>query len=68
MGAHEVPDLQHNGSELLVIPSYRRSLAQVKQVGLVAQGMVQIMEFSFKGMAEILPRTHTLSCPILVSY
>ena len=55
MGAHEVPDLQHNGPELLVIPSYRRPLAQVKQVGLVAQGMVQVVEFSFEGMAKILP-------------
>ena len=37
-------------------------------MGLVVQGMVQVTEFSFEGMAEILPCTYTKSCPILISY
>ena len=40
VGAYEVPDLQHNGPELLVVPSCRGPLPQVKQVGLVVEGVV----------------------------
>ena len=47
MGAHYVAYFQHNSPELLIVPSHRRPLPQVKQMGLVAQGMVQITEFSF---------------------
>ena len=58
MGAHEVPNFKHNSPELLIVPSRRGMLPQVKQAGLVTQGMVQIPEFSFQGVAEILPRTN----------
>ena len=58
MGAHEVSNLQHYGPELLVVPSHRRPLLQVKQAGLVAQGMVQIPEFSFHSVAKVLPRAN----------
>ena len=37
-------------------------------MGLVAQGMVQVTEFSFECMAEILPCAYTKSCPVLISY
>ena len=47
VGTHEVPDLQHDRPEFLVIADYRRLLLQVKQPGLVAQVMVQVTEFSF---------------------
>ena len=40
VGAHEVPDLQHNGPELLIVLSYRGPLPQVKQAGLVVEGVV----------------------------
>ena len=43
-------------------------MTQVKQAGLVAQGMMQVTEFSFECMAEILPCAYTKSCPILISY
>ena len=58
MGAHYVAYFQHNSLELLIVPSHRGTLLQVKQAGLVTQGMVQIPEFSFQGVAEILPRTN----------
>ena len=58
MGAHEVSNLQHYGPELFVVPSHRRPLPQVKQAGLVAQGMVQIPEFSFHSVAKVLPRAN----------
>jgi len=47
MGAHYVAYFQHSSPELLIAPSHRGQLPQVKQMGLVAQGMVQITEFSF---------------------
>ena len=68
MGAHEVPNLQHNGPELLVVPSYRGPLPQVKQAGLVAEGVVQVVEFSLQGMAKVLPCTNAQSSPVLISY
>ena len=68
VGAHEVPDLQHNGPELLVVPSYRGPLPQVEQVGLVAEGVAQVAEFSLQGMAKILPCTNAQSSPVLISY
>ena len=68
MGAHYITYFQHNSPELLIVPSDRGPLPQVKQMGLVAQGMVQITELSFQCVAKILPRTHTQSCPILVSH
>ena len=68
LGAHEVPNFKHNSPELLIVPSHRGPLLQVKQTVLVAQVMVQIVEFSFYCVAKILPRTHTQSCPILVSH
>ena len=68
MGTHEVPDLQHNGPELLVVPSYRGPLPQVKQAGLVAEGVVQVVEFSLQGMSKVLPCTYAQYSPVLVSY
>ena len=59
MGTHEAPYFQHDSPEFLIIPSNRGPLPQVEQAGLVAQGMVQVAEFSFNCVAEILPRTHT---------
>ena len=59
VGAYEVPNFKHNSPELLIVPSHRGTLPQVKQAGLVAQGMVQVTEFSFNCVGKILPRTHT---------
>ena len=67
MGAHEVPDLQHNGPEILIVPCHRRLLPQVKQAGLVPEGVVQVVELSFQGMAKVLPCTNAQSSPVLIS-
>ena len=58
VGAHEATNLQHDCSELLIVVSNQGMLPQVKQVGLVAQGVVQITEFSFQSLAEIVPGTN----------
>ena len=66
VGDHQIADLQHDSPELFIILSYRRPLPQVKQVGLVAQGVVQVTELSFQGMTKILPKTYAQLSPILV--
>ena len=53
---------QHYGPELFVVPSNRGPLPQVKQAGLVAQGMVQVAEFSFQAHGKNLT---TYKCPTL---
>ena len=68
MGAHQVPYFQHDGPKLFILLSHGRPLLQVKQARLVAEGMVQVTEFSLEGMAKILPCTNTQPGPILVSY
>ena len=68
MGAHRITHFQYYCPELLVIASNRGPLPQFKQTSLVAEGMVQIMEFCFKCMAEILPCAYTKLCPILINY
>ena len=47
VGAHEVPNFKHNSPELLIVPSHRGTLPQVKQTGLVTQSMVQVAELRF---------------------
>ena len=68
MGAHQVTHFQYYSPELLIIAGYRRLLPQVKQASLVAEGMVQITEFGFKCMAEILLCAYTKLCPTLIGY
>ena len=68
MCTHEVLDLQHNCPEFIFILGNRGPLLQVKQVGLVLQGMVQVTELGFQGMAKILPCAYTQPYLILVSY
>ena len=55
VGAHEVPNFEHNSPELLIVPSHRGTLPQVKQTGLVTQSMVQVAELRFQRMAKVLP-------------
>ena len=55
MGTHQITHFQHDRTELFVVPGNRGPLPQVKQPRLVVQGMVEITEFSFQCMAEILP-------------
>ena len=66
MCTHQIAYFQHYRPELFVLLGDRRLLPQVKQARLVAQGMVEIPEFSFKRMAKILPAANTQPCPILV--
>ena len=47
VGAHEGPNFEHNSPELLIIPSHRGTLPQVKQMELVTQSMVQVAELCF---------------------
>lgn len=68
VGTHEATNLQHNRPKLLIVMSNWGLLPQVKQVDLVVQGMVQVMEFSFQSLAEILPGTNPEFCPILICH
>ena len=47
MGAHQIANFQHGRPEYLVIAGNRGLLPQVKQLGLVAEGMVQVTELGF---------------------
>ena len=68
MGAHQITDLQHDRLELLIILGNRGPLLQVKWMGLVMQGMVQIMELGLQSMAKVLPSTYAQLGPVFVSY
>ena len=68
VGAHQVAHLQHYSPKLLIVPRYRRPLPQVKQMGLVAEGMMQVAELSLQGMAKILPCTNAQSSPVFIRY
>jgi hypothetical protein len=68
VGAHEVPNFKHNSPELLIIPSHRGTLPQVKQTGLVTQSMVQVAELRFQRMAKVLPCAISQPCPIFIRY
>ena len=64
MGTHEATNLKHNRPKLLIVAGNRGILLQVKQAGLMLQGMVQIMELGFQCLAEILPGTYPKFGPI----
>ena len=68
MGSHEVTNLQHNCPKLLIEVGNRGMLLQVKQAGLMSQGMVQIMELGLQCLAEILPGTYPNFGPIFVGH
>ena len=52
---HQVTNFEHNSSEVLIILRDRCQLAQVKQLGLVPQGMMQIPKLSLQLRTRILP-------------
>ena len=68
VGAHEGPNFEHNSPELLIIPSHRGTLPQVKQTRLVAQGVVQIAELRFQRMAKVLPCAYPQFGPIFIGH
>ena len=63
VGTHEVPNFKHDSPELLVVPSHRGPLPQVKQAGLVAQGMVQIPGIQFQQRGKSLTTYTHLTLP-----
>ena len=66
MSTHLISYFKHYRPELFIVLGDRRPLPQVEQTRLVSKGMVEIPEFSFKRMAEILPAANSQPCPILV--
>ena len=63
LSGHKVANFEHNCPEVLVVLCDRRQLAQVKQLGLVPQGMVQVPKFSLQLLAEVLPSTNPQLSP-----
>ena len=68
MGAHQVTHFQYYSPELLIVLSNRRTLPQVKQLGVVLQGMLQVMELSFQCMTKVLPSAYSQLGPIFVCH
>ena len=60
---HKIANFEHNRPEVLVVLSNRHQLAQVKQLGLVPQGMVQVPKFSQQLLAKVLPSTNPQLSP-----
>ena len=60
---HEITNFEHDRPEVLVILREGRQLAQVEQLSLVPQSMVQVPKLSLQLLTKVLPSTKPQLCP-----
>ena len=60
---HEITNFEHDRPEVLVILRDGQQLAQVEQLSLVPQSMVQVPKLSLQLLTIVLPSTNPQLCP-----